>query len=77
MSTHALVHRSAPSVPVAYALLMLGWFGFHGLHRIYLGRWASGLLWLFTFGFLGIGTIIDLFFVPRMAEDYTKGREVW
>lgn len=77
MATTALARRSAPSVPVAYVLLMLGWFGFCGLHRIYLGRWVSGLLWMFTFGLLGIGQVIDLFFIPRMADDYSRGRDVW
>lgn len=76
MSTTALT-RYEPSVPVAYLLLLLGWFGVCGLHRFYLGRWVSGLIWLLTFGLFGIGQIIDVFFVPRMAEDYKQGRKVW
>ncbi len=77
MSSTSLAHHHEPSVPVAYVLLLLGWFGFCGLHRFYLGRWVSGLVWLFTFGLLGIGQFIDLFFVPRMANDYARGRTVW
>ncbi|MBW1881580.1 MAG: TM2 domain-containing protein [Deltaproteobacteria bacterium] len=75
MST-ALVKRG-PSVPMAYILLLLGWFGLCGLHRFYLGRWVSGLVWLLTFGLLGFGQVIDIFFVPRMAEDYRRGAPVW
>ncbi|KAG9391736.1 TM2 domain protein [Carpediemonas membranifera] len=44
----------------AYCLLLLGFVGIAGLHRLYVGRVRSALLYLFTFGFLGIGTAIDL-----------------
>lgn len=40
-----------------------------GIHRFYLGRPASGVLYLLTWGFFGIGTIVDLFLIPRMVED--------
>ena len=43
-------------------------FGFCGLHRFYTGRWATGLLWLFTGGLLLVGQIIDLFFIRDMAR---------
>lgn len=77
MSSTALTVRDKPSLPVAYGLLLLGWFGFCGLHRFYVGRWVSGLIWLFTFGLLGIGQFIDLFLLPRMADDYAAGKQVW
>jgi TM2 domain-containing membrane protein YozV len=51
-------------------LLWLGFFlGFGGLHRIYNGKVASGLLWLFTWGLFGFGQIIDLFLIPKMTEE--------
>ncbi len=37
--------------------LLFGWLGFH---RFYVGKWKSGLLYMFTFGLLGIGWGIDL-----------------
>eukprot|EP01116_Phalansterium_solitarium_P002150 TRINITY_DN1200_c0_g1_i1.p1 TRINITY_DN1200_c0_g1~~TRINITY_DN1200_c0_g1_i1.p1 ORF type:complete len:430 (+),score=143.52 TRINITY_DN1200_c0_g1_i1:166-1455(+) len=42
-------------------LWMCSLFGLHGLHRIYLHRKKSGVFYLCTFGFFGIGTIVDLF----------------
>ena len=30
-----------------------------GLHRMYLGKWLSGLLWFFTGGLIGVGYIYD------------------
>jgi TM2 domain-containing membrane protein YozV len=41
-------------------------FGFLGAHRFYFGRPISGTVYLFTFGLLGIGWIIDLFLMPSL-----------
>lgn len=41
------------------ALLLCALIGWLGLHRFYIGRPASGLVWLFTLGFLGVGVIYD------------------
>ncbi len=43
-------------------------FGFCGLHRFYLGKPWTGVLYFFTFGLLGIGQLIDLFRIPGMVE---------
>jgi len=58
---------------IAY-LLWMGWlFGFAGLHRFYLGKPGSGLLYLLTFGLLGVGQIVDLVRLPRMvAKENTR-----
>jgi TM2 domain-containing membrane protein YozV len=53
---------------VAYLLWLLGGFGVLGLHRFYLGRWVTGLIWLFTGGIFLIGAIIDLFLIPGMVQ---------
>ncbi|NEP60570.1 MAG: NINE protein, partial [Symploca sp. SIO2G7] len=45
-------------------------FGFAGIHRIYNKKFFSGFLWMFTFGFLGIGQLIDLVLIPSMVDEH-------
>jgi TM2 domain-containing membrane protein YozV len=53
---------------MAYLLWVLGLFGFCGIHRFYLGKPLTGLLWFFTAGLLFVGQIVDLFLIPGMVE---------
>ncbi len=45
---------------MALILCIIGFFGFAGLHRMYVGKVGSGVLWFFTGGMCVIGTVIDL-----------------
>lgn len=51
---------SNKSRSVAGVLCAIGFFGCAGLHRLYTGHILSGLLYMFTYGLCGIGTIVDL-----------------
>ncbi len=41
-------------------LCCLGFVGLGGIHRFYVGKVWTGLLWLATGGLCGIGTVFDL-----------------
>ena len=58
----------------AYLLWALCLFGVSGIHRFYLGRIGTGILWLCTWGLFGIGNIIDLFTIPTMVDAETARR---
>jgi TM2 domain-containing membrane protein YozV len=57
------------SVALTYGLWCLSLVGVCGVHRLYNRKPLSGILWLLTFGFFGIGQLIDLFLIPRMVEE--------
>ena len=55
------------SLLVGYLLWI---FGFLGAHRFYFGRPISGTVYLFTFGLLGIGWIVDLSWMPKLEARF-------
>lgn len=64
----------ARSTGMAYLLWALCVFCVAGVHRFYLGKYFTGLLWLFTWGLLGVGLLIDLLLIPGMVERANERR---
>lgn len=54
---------------LGYGLWCLCLAGVCGVHRIYMGKWGTGLLWLFTFGLAGVGQLVDLFRMKALIRD--------
>jgi len=66
----AVAREGRKSYVSAYAFL-IHW-GFLGIHRFYLGRYASGLLWLFTGGIFGVGIFLDLFLTGALVRFWNE-----
>ncbi len=55
---------------IAWALLTF--FGVLGLHRFYLGKWITGLLWLCTGGLFFLGYLYDYWTLNEQVDEVNK-----
>jgi TM2 domain-containing membrane protein YozV len=60
MDREADIRFADGDVDYNIAWLLLAFLGAFGIHRMYIGKWITGLLYLVTLGFVGIGVIYDL-----------------
>lgn len=61
-------YESGHSTGLAYGLWCAGLLGACGIHRFYLGKVGTGILYLLTFGLLGIGQLYDLFAMKKLVR---------
>lgn len=54
---------------ISYGLWCAWLLGLGGLHRIYLGKYGTGILWLLTFGLFGVGQLVDLIRMRKLVTD--------
>lgn len=54
------------------AWLLLGFLGYFGIHRFYLGKWMTGLLYLVTAGLFGFGWLYDLCTLNEQVDDLNR-----
>ncbi len=64
------------SKSTAFLLTLPGIIGIAGLQYLYLGKPLKGLLWFFTLGVFGFGTLIDIFTIGSAAEAYNTKVEL-
>ena len=56
----SIMQASDKSRSLTLILCIVGFLGIAGIHRFYTGKVGIGLLFLFTGGLFGLGTIYDL-----------------
>jgi TM2 domain-containing membrane protein YozV len=59
MNREADIRYNEGEVDFNIAWLLLTFLGLFGIHRMYMGKWITGLIFLCTGGLLGIGYIYD------------------
>ncbi len=60
MDEEANKRYKAGPTDYSVAWILLAFLGVFGIHRFYLGKWISGIIWLLTLGLFGLGVIYDL-----------------
>ncbi len=63
--------------PLSYnvAWLLLTFLGILGIHRMYQGKWLTGLLYLVTGGLLGLGVLYDFWTLNDQISLKNSGRD--
>ncbi|NLY38370.1 MAG: TM2 domain-containing protein [Firmicutes bacterium] len=61
------------------AVLLCFFLGTLGIHRFYVGKIGTGILWLITLGFVGIGTLVDfiLLLIGKFKDKDGKYLKNW
>lgn len=54
------------------AWILLTFTGVFGLHRMYLGKWLAGILYLCTVGLFGIGIVYDFLTLNEQVSEINQ-----
>ena len=63
--------------PKDYSLawILLTFLGVFGIHRFYLGKWGTGILYLLTLGLFGIGLIYDFWTLNSQISELNTSKQ--
>ena len=59
------------------AWILLTFTGVFGLHRMYQGKWLTGILYLLTLGLLGVGIIYDFLTLNEQVSEINQSYKQW
>ncbi len=63
-------------IGIAYAMMLFSLGGVCGVQHFYMGKVGRGILWLLTFGLLGVGLLVDLVTLPQQVKNINARRAV-
>ena len=53
--------------------ILMTFLGILGIHRLYLGKWLTALLWFFTGGLLLVGYLYDYWTLNEQIDEVNRG----
>jgi TM2 domain-containing membrane protein YozV len=54
--------------------ILLTFLGIFGIHRFYLGKWVTGIIWLLTGGLFLFGLLYDLWTLNTQIDEVNRDR---
>jgi TM2 domain-containing membrane protein YozV len=62
--------------PVHYSVawILLTFLGLLGVHRMYMGKWLTGILYLLTVGLFGLGYLYDYWTLNGQVDELNRRR---
>jgi len=64
----------AGSIDYTAAWILLTFLGVFGIHRMYMGKWITGIIYLLTGGLFGFGLLYDLW---TLNGQVSESNSVW
>jgi TM2 domain-containing membrane protein YozV len=74
MDRQADLRFEAGRINYSVAWLLLTFVGLLGIHRMYLGKWFTGILYLLTAGLFGLGYLYDYWTLNTQIADLNRAR---
>jgi TM2 domain-containing membrane protein YozV len=72
MDRQAGLRFEAGRIDYSVAWLLLTFLGLLGIHRMYLGKWLTGILYLLTAGLFGLGYLYDYWTLNRQIAEINR-----
>jgi len=63
------------AVDYSVAWILLTFLGWIGMHRFYMGKWGTGILYLLTLGLLGLGILYDYLTLNSQISERNYGAQ--
>ena len=74
MDDEADVRYTTGPVSFNVTWVLLTFLGFFGVHRFYMGKWVTGLIWLLTGGLFLLGVLYDYWTLNDQISEANEGR---
>jgi TM2 domain-containing membrane protein YozV len=73
MARSATSRFSSGSIDYSAAWILLTFLGLFGIHRFYMGKILTGILWLLSGGLFGIGWLYDFCTLNGQIDEKNRG----